>query len=169
MAWWPRQTPRSGMAFDSAAAIISIVRPAFSGRPGRDQDRVGAPLHDLLRVEPVVARDDDIRIELPHRLHEVVGEGIVVVDEKNHDDFGFWIFDFGLAKPYRAQSRAVSMARKRAAAFDSASRYSRSGIESATIPAPAWIRQRPRSTTAVRMAMAMSRLPAASRYPTAPP
>src|SRR6266540_424589 len=155
MAWWPRQTPRSGMAFDSAAAIISIVRPA--ARAGRDQDRAGAPRYDSLRVEPVVARDDDVRIELPHRLHEVVGERIVVVDEENHRNTvkrktsnvkrstlsspvsRFTVYVSRLTP----HSRAISTARKSAAALDSASRYSRSGIESATMPAPAWIRQRP--------------------------
>ena len=34
IAWWPRQTPSSGTPARSAAAIISRVRPARSGRPG---------------------------------------------------------------------------------------------------------------------------------------
>ena len=56
-------------------------------------------------------------VELPERLHEVVGEGVVVVDDEDHD-----------GTCAGNHSRARSMARKRAAALDSASAYSFSGI-----------------------------------------
>jgi len=77
-----------------------------------------------------------------------------------------YVADFGAA----AIARAAPTAASRAAALWAHSASSEAGSLSATIPAPAWTKARPSgATTMVRMAMAVSRLPEKSRYPTMPP
>jgi hypothetical protein len=91
---------------DRAAGILG---PAGT----REMTIARAAARGCLRVEPVVAGDLDAVVELSERLHEVVGEGVVVVDDEDHD-----------GTCAGNHSRARSMARKMAAALDSASAYS---------------------------------------------
>ncbi len=116
-------------------------------RSRRDHDRAGPQRDDLVRLEAIVARDPDVGVQPAQGLDEVERERVVVVDHEDHAN----------------HSRARSIARKSAAALASASAYSFSATESATMPAPACTRQSPPSTTAVRIAMARSQLPAASK------
>ena len=64
---------------------------------------------------------------------------------------------------------AIATARSGAAALFFDSSCSEAGSESATSPAPACTRARPPTMVVVRMAMARSRSPAKSKYPTTPP
>src|SRR5262245_16192766 len=100
--------------------------PGLFGPTRARGDDDGARTHPdhLGGSETVIARDAHVGVELAERLHEVEREGVVVVDDEDHAN----------------HSRASPIARKRAAAFASASAYSFSGTESATMPAPAWTR-----------------------------
>src|SRR4051812_35922767 len=64
-----------------------IFRDSGIGRspgPRRDHDTIGfEPLH-LLESDLVIAIDADIFTELSKILNKVVGERIVVIDDKNH-------------------------------------------------------------------------------------
>src|SRR5207244_12508676 len=104
-----------------ALPISRIVR-----RPGtgRDAQVRGCERARLLRGERVVAVDTHLSSQDQERLHQVVGEGIVVVDQQQAR----------LHKP----SPASSSARTRAALLASTSSCSLSGTLSATMPAPAW-------------------------------
>src|SRR5205814_4965846 len=57
--------------------------------PGRDDDPLGRHLVDVLDSDLVVAKHLDSRAELAQVLVEVVGEAVVVVDEKKHQNFTF--------------------------------------------------------------------------------
>src|ERR1700722_8321948 len=99
----------------------------FLGRAGagRYKDTFGAQGGDFVERDLVVAAHFELLAHLAEILGEVVGEGIVVVEEQDHDFFpGWW-----------AISRAETMAR----ALLTVSCYSRSGTESATTPPPAWM------------------------------
>src|SRR4029079_14501944 len=72
--------------------------------------------------------------------------------------------DHGVRRP-----EAEATARTAAAALLYLSSHSRTHTESATIPPPACTYARPSLITAVRIAMAMSRSPWKSKYPTPPP
>src|SRR5690349_15215904 len=120
-------------------------------RPGRDDDALGLHLDDLLQRRRVVAHDSNVGAELPEVLHQVVGERIVVVEDENH-----------------SPACAISSARTSARALSRVSSNSAAGLESITMPAPACTNALPFDMITVRMAMQKSRLPAKSRYPTAP-
>src|SRR5262249_20150217 len=49
---------------------------------GRDDDRVGMKRADARDVDGVVAPDGQIGAEFAEILHEVVGEGVVVIDHE---------------------------------------------------------------------------------------
>src|SRR5215470_14635387 len=86
--------------------------------------------------ERVVAIDEHVGLEHEERLHEVVGERVVVVDQE---------------KPRaHSPSSASSRARRKIALFASTSWYSVTGTLSATIPAPAWKLYSSPSSTIVR-------------------
>src|SRR4029453_3604566 len=108
-------------------------------------------LGNLVGRDLVVPPHDRRRAQLAQVLREVERERIVVVDEESH-------------RPASAIASACSIAR----ALSRVSSYSAAGFESATIPAPAWMCARPFRIVMVRIAMQKSRLPAKSRYPTAP-
>src|SRR2546422_1044804 len=97
MHWWPRQTPRIGVVA-AKRRTTSVEMPA------------------LLRRGGVVAAYDGLFPQLAHVAGEVVNEGVVVVDEQDHE--------------------APASAAITPAALSSVSRYSCSGSESATIPPP---------------------------------
>src|SRR5439155_3145383 len=109
---------------------------------GRDHE----PLRlELLEPRLVVPQHDDLHAELAEEVREVVGEGVVVVDEQDH----------------RAPS-ARSIARSSAASLRRHSSSSAAGSESATIPAPAWRCAIPSARTMVRIAMQVSKAPPGS-------
>src|SRR5207248_9624169 len=95
------------------AGVVRVARPRRD-----DQRAVAAQLGDR---DGIVAVDLSLRAELGQVLDQVVGEGVVVVDDG--DPHGI--------------SSARRIASKSTPALASVSWYSRSGTESATIPAPA--------------------------------
>src|SRR2546430_2690661 len=106
----------------------------------------------LVRVDLVVAADEDLGTELREEVDEVVGEAVVVVDEEDHRSVSARVI---------AVSSAASLRRH--------SSCSACGSESATIPAPAWRCATPPWRTIVRIVMQVSRSPSGMPYPTAPP
>src|SRR5882724_10127479 len=122
MAWCPRHTPSTGMR-PANARTMSMDTPASYGVPGPGEMR-GCERLRLLPRERVVAVDAHLRAEDQERLHQVVGEGVVVVDQQQ----------VRLHNP----SSASSSARTRAALLANTSSCSASGTLSATMPAPAW-------------------------------
>jgi hypothetical protein len=85
MLWWPRQTPSIGIL--PAKAWMSRHRDAGLGFgcTARARRRCGrAQRGDLVDRDLVVADDAHLLAELAEILHEVVGEGIVVVDHQQH-------------------------------------------------------------------------------------
>ena len=72
----------------------------------------------------------------------------------------------GSARGARPRAAAAAVSNARALLWHSWS--SSAGIESATIPAPAWTLAWPSRQTIVRIAIAVSRLPEKSTYPTTP-
>src|SRR6202034_4804819 len=97
---------------------------------------------------------------------QVVGEGIVVVEKQQHFSIRRSASDH-LSRPTPPLC-AISSAFSTARALFADSSYSRSGTESATIPAPACTYARPFFATKVRRPMHESRLPEQSRYRIAP-
>src|SRR6185503_1826527 len=108
-------------ALDHAHRDTGVRRRAGSGRDAqvRRLDRLG-----LLDADAIVAVHPHVGAEHEECLHQVVGEGVVVVDQEK----------------LRAHSPAlaISSARRIAALFAITSSCSRSGWLSATNPAPAW-------------------------------
>ena len=77
--------------------MTSLETPASGrARPRRHDDVRRLQGRDLIGSDLVVAIDAHVhrRIQLAQPLHEVVGERIVVVDEKNHNH---WFAACGLA------------------------------------------------------------------------
>src|SRR5262249_26893246 len=93
----------------------------------------------------VVAEHHGLGAQLGQVLHQVVGEGVVVVDD-------------GDARAHRSLS-ACSTAANIAPAFSSVSWNSRAGLESATTPARDWPHPVASAITIVRSVTAMSMLP----------
>ena len=54
-------------------------------RSGRDNDPGWSEIIDLLQRDPVVPVDNRVGPQLTDELHEVVGKGIVVIDDEYHD------------------------------------------------------------------------------------
>src|SRR5215203_412829 len=127
---------------EQVEAHPGVLGPAGAGR---QHDAVGLPGQHRLRALGVVAQHLHLRSGRRQQLHEVVGEGVVVVDHQDHD----------LLSSSSASATAVS----RAAALFLVSRSSAAGSESATMPAPAVTEVSPSLTTRVRMAMQVSRSP----------
>src|SRR6185295_3249580 len=102
----------------------------------------------LLRVrhgQRVVAMHDDLGLQHEERLHQVVGERVVIVDQE---------------QPHaHSPSFASSSARRRIALLASTSWYSVAGTLSDTMPAPAWKLYSSPCSTIVRIVMAWSMLP----------
>src|SRR5207302_3040263 len=125
--------------------------------PGRDDQSVWAGVERRGERRIVGAKHRHLRAERTERLREVVGERVVVIDEQDLD------------RHRRASAPSTSStARRSARAFARVSSSSAAGSESATIPAPASMRQTPSAITAVRMPMHVSIRPSNPRYPTAP-
>ena len=121
-----------------------LLRRAWAGR---DHDGIGGQAFRLLGGDGVVAEDADLLAQRAQELHQVVGKAVEVVDHEDHE----------LPPPLGARAivRAVSSAR----ALLRVSWYSRSGSESATMPAPTWTVIQPSLMSAVRIVMQESKLP----------
>ena len=128
---------------------MSSVAPDSSGRPGPGEtDEVrGSELGGCVGVDLVVAPHDDLSAELLQQVREVVRKRVVVVDEQD------------LHRAASARLRAVSSA----ASLRRHSSCSAWGLESATIPAPAWRYATPSRRTIVRIAMHVSSEPSGRR------
>ncbi len=146
MPWCPRQTPSTGVRGPEAADDLDRDAGILGAAgAGRDDDVRGLQRFDLAERDLVVAAHQRRRAQLAEVLREVERERVVVVDEENH-------------RPSSAMASACSSAR----ALSRVSSYSAAGFESATMPAPAWMRALPSRMVMVRMAMQKSRLPAKS-------
>src|SRR5947209_4384767 len=108
----------------------------------------GVQLAYLFQRNGVVSFHPDFHVQGGKHLVQVVRKTVVVVDQQDHE------------MPPAASNMA------RALFMDST--YSRSGTESATIPAPACTCRTPSFTTPVRMVMAVSMLPPLLINPAAP-
>src|SRR3990170_9100408 len=145
--WWPRQTP-SADCRDGYAGRARVARPRRDDDAGQGfglglrSALVGQSL-DARLVDLVVAHHEQPRPRRLERLDEVEGKAVVVVDDEDH----------------AAASAASWMARRIAAALCSVSSNSRSGTLPATMPAPVWRWATPSASTALRMVIAVSRLP----------
>ena len=117
--------------------------------PGGEHQRARPCCQDLARRRGVVADDPHLLVpgQLAQVLHEVVGEGVVVVHERDHGCI----------------SSASRSARQRARALLLHSASSLAGSESNTTPAPACTCTVPCETTAVRIAMQASMSPPKSK------
>src|SRR6266567_673700 len=80
MTWWPRQTPSSGVVGPQARTRGMLI-PAGAGG---DDDAVGGGCQDLAHRCFVAADDLDVAAVAEEQVRQVVGEGVVVVDEENH-------------------------------------------------------------------------------------
>src|SRR5690606_21421994 len=132
----------AGECVDHLERDARVLGAAGSRRDHEVRRRERLGVRDRQRV---VAVDVHGRIEHEERLHEVVGERIVVVDQKQLDAHN--------------PSSASSSALRRIALFASTSRYSLSGTLSATMPAPAWKLYSSPLNTIVRIVIAWSMLP----------
>jgi len=74
-----RDLPRK--MFDQIDADPSFLRRAGAGR---DQDMIGLPLFNFFRSDLIVAAHLNLLPQFPDVLYEVVGEGIVIVEDKDH-------------------------------------------------------------------------------------
>src|SRR2546428_590636 len=116
-------------------------------RARRDHEPVGLLVQGRLERGIVRAYHGHLGAERPEGLGQVVGERVVVIDQQH--------LRHGRASPPSTSSIARSSAR----ALARVSNSSAAGSESATMPAPAWIRHTPSAITAVRIAMQVSRRP----------
>src|SRR5258708_5727097 len=110
-------------------------------RSRRDTDSVRMHLANLIQSNLVVAFNDEIRSELAKILDQVVGKGIVIVDDQHH------------------MAWALSMARNKAIALLTHSWCSDSGTESSTTPQPAWAKAIPSFNTLCLSAMQETTFP----------
>src|SRR3989442_5194112 len=129
---------------DQSQGDARLVRRA---RPGPDRDVRGPQRLDLDDRNLVVSENPDRDTQLLQVLHQVVREGIVVVDHRDHAASATLSVD--------ASSAALRMAR----ALCWVSSHSECGSESATMPAAACTCSLPSFTTAVRIAIATSMSP----------
>src|SRR4029079_15146152 len=104
----------------------------------RDDQAVGLQPEQLRDGRLVVPDDPDITPQLAQVLDQVVGEGVVVVDDEH-------------VHGHSCCSAASSTARKTAFALLTDSLYSYAGWASATVPPPACTWPSPSLTTTVRM------------------
>ena len=83
--WWPRQTPSVGTPASGKRRIASTEMPASLGvhGPGETTTRSHVRAEQVVDGGDVVAHGLDLRPQLPQVLDEVVGEGVVVVDDED--------------------------------------------------------------------------------------
>ena len=117
-----------------------MLTPAVLGpaRPGRDDDAVGLLGADAVHVDGVVAEHDGIGAELAELLDEVVGEGVVIVDDDDPGAHGKRLY-----RPWRvAPSWLILGACRAKQGPGSAARKGRSGGRVTAARAVARPRQR---------------------------
>src|SRR2546428_3920453 len=108
----------------------------------RNHHRGGLHRSNLARCGLIVPEDADVARQLAQVLHEVVGERIVVVDNNDHGRGAVARSRYRVSASTRGGASTflrftLSIAFTSALALFTVSTYSRSGTESATIPAPA--------------------------------
>jgi hypothetical protein len=82
-------------AFEDFVRDAGFFRSAWAGR---NDQMAWLQSRDVVRLDLVIAHDAHIQscVDLAKPLHEVVGKGVVVIDQQNHLlHFGFEIWDFG--------------------------------------------------------------------------
>src|SRR5256886_3171120 len=128
------------------------ARDLGTTRSGRDDKAIGTRGERGREGRVVGAKHRDLRAERAECLRKVVRERVVVIDQQHPGG-------------HRAGSApsTSSIARKSARALARVSRSSAAGSESATIPAPAWMRHTPSAMTAVRIPMHVSMRPSNPR------
>src|SRR5579883_747442 len=104
-------------AFDDGVRDACLTRRAGSRR---NDDLIGSQRFSLLQRDLIVAIDLHLCAQFSEILVEVVGEAVVVVYQQEH------------------RASASSSARSTAPSLFSVSMNSASGVESATMPPPAW-------------------------------
>ena len=129
-----------------------LVRMPRAGREREEREFPGGEAFFDTLEGGVVAPDLDRGPLGAERLPEVVGEGVVVVEEEHVGGCGHGASPAGAARASRT-----------ARALWRVSSASSCGSESATTPAPACTVARPRATSAERITMAVSMSPAAVR------
>src|SRR5581483_209748 len=163
-----------GSRGDQLEADTRFIRGAGTGR---QYDRVRLRRHDVRNRHSVVSMHDNVSSELSQIVEEVEGEAVVVVDDDDHVPPCCQGFTVGLvggqAAPrvrgywprfaMLAKRRASSAARNKAFALLMHSCCSKSGLLSATIPAPAWTYILPSFTSAVRSTIHVSICPVAEK------
>ena len=167
----PRQTPSSGIAARAATSIVATETPASSGSPGPGRDRRSrAGPRPGRRPAPrrparSIASLRTTRTSAPaacERLDEVEREAVVVVDDEDHRPR---LPPRGSARPARRARRVRRRrppARSPGAGRRPCARSPRTpspAREPATIPAPVWTWAWPSRRTALRIVIAVSRLP----------
>ena len=73
--------PLAGEALNERDENAGVLRRAGAGR---EHEPLGREGFDLVDRELIVAADDHFGAEFAHVLHQVVGEGVVVVENKDH-------------------------------------------------------------------------------------
>src|SRR5271170_4116453 len=73
--------PLAGEALDERDEDAGVLRRTGAGR---EHEALGIEGLDLVDGELVVAADDHVGAEFTHVLHQVVGEGVVVVEDEDH-------------------------------------------------------------------------------------
>ena len=131
-------------------------------RARRDHEPIDPRVERARQRGIVRAKDADVGAQRTKRLRQVVGEGVVVIDDQNATTRTRTSARLA-RRPSRAHVTAPpstsSIARSSARALARVSASSAAGFESATMPAPAWMRQTPSAMTAVRIVIAVSRRP----------
>lgn len=69
---------------EGADDIVGEAGFAWRARAGGDQDLVGMELFDLGESDLVIAADLEGHLHFAQVLDEIIGEGIVVIDDKHH-------------------------------------------------------------------------------------
>ncbi len=77
----PEDRQFAGKAADDFFTDAGVIGPA---RPGRDEQASRFKLFDLLNGDLIVAIDLNFCADLAQILHEIVGEGVVIIDHQNH-------------------------------------------------------------------------------------
>ena len=86
IAWWPRQTPMSGVRVSAAAAMSARQMPASSGVQGPGERRMAEGCIAIAACTSIssLRRTCGFGAELAQIVEEVVGEAVVVVDQEQH-------------------------------------------------------------------------------------
>src|SRR5262249_46267557 len=145
-----------GETLDHVIGHAGFARRLGSRRDHQAFDRAFA--FERVCRDLVIAIHARIAAQSADRLHQVVRERIVVIDDGDHARLPSVV-----SRPSSARSSAWS----NAFPLLMVSAYSRSGTESYTMPAPTPRCARPSFSNKVRIAIARSRLPCRSKYPTA--